>query len=72
MLIYTSLLNVSKPTSNKTDHTQLKVPRPPQVFSIPETSHEEIVEALSKMSTHFKQSREFQVEYADYMKNNRS
>ncbi|MDQ0417560.1 hypothetical protein J2Z48_001733 [Croceifilum oryzae] len=54
------------------DHTQLRVPQPPQVFAILESSQEDIVEALSKMSNHFKQSREFQVEYADYMKNNRS
>ncbi|TCP68579.1 DUF6022 family protein [Baia soyae] len=54
------------------DHTQLRIPRPPQVFSILESSQEDIIGALSTISNSFKQSREFQVEYADYLKNSQS
>lgn len=52
------------------DHTMLRIPREPQIIALSETDKEDIVAALSQLSENFKQAREFQVEYAEYMKNN--
>lgn len=52
------------------DHTQLRLPRPPQVIALLETGKEDVVEELSQRSDNFKQAREFQIELAEYMKNN--
>lgn len=52
------------------DHTQLRIPRPPQVMALSEADKEDVVEALSQLSDNFKHAREFQIEYAEYMKNN--
>jgi hypothetical protein len=52
------------------DHTQLRLPRPPQVIALAESTKENVVQALSELSSNFKQAREFQIEYAEYMKDN--
>ncbi|WP_028776471.1 DUF6022 family protein [Shimazuella kribbensis] len=52
------------------DHTQLRLPRPPQVIALKESSKENVVQALSELSSDFKQALEFHVELAEYMKNN--
>ncbi|MGX9706030.1 DUF6022 family protein [Laceyella tengchongensis] len=51
------------------DHTQLRVPRPPEVFALTETDQADIVAALSQRSAAFRDAREFRIEAEEYMKN---
>ena len=51
------------------DHTQLRVPRPPEVFALAETDQADIVAALSHRSASFRDAREFRIEAEKYMKN---
>lgn len=49
------------------DHTQFRIPCPPQIIALTETSKEAVVEALSCRSTDFKNALDFQIEYAQYL-----
>lgn len=49
------------------DHTQFHLPRPPQVFGLPETGKEAVVQALSRRSDDFAQAREASLEIAEYL-----
>ncbi|HAX78874.1 MAG TPA: hypothetical protein DCY88_24360 [Cyanobacteria bacterium UBA11372] len=50
------------------DHTQFRIPQKPQIIALTETSKEAVVEALSQRSADFKNSLEFQIEYAEYLR----
>jgi hypothetical protein len=49
------------------DHTQFRIPRAPQILGLTETGKENVVEALSKRSAKFKNSREASIEIAEYL-----
>lgn len=51
------------------DHTQFRIPQKPQIIALTETSKEAVVEALSQRSADFKNALEFQIEYAEYLRN---
>ncbi|GET35814.1 DUF6022 family protein [Microseira wollei] len=51
------------------DHTQFRIPQKPQIIALTETSKEAVVETLSQRSADFKNALEFQIEYADYLRN---
>jgi hypothetical protein len=50
------------------DHTQFRIPRPPQIIALTQTSQEAVVEALSRRSTDFKNAREAKIEIAEYLR----
>ncbi len=41
------------------DHTELRIPRPPKIFALKETTNESVIESLSHKSVNFKTSKEF-------------
>lgn len=43
------------------DHTELRIPRPPEIFHLEEIKEEKIINALSRMSDEFKRSKEFKI-----------
>lgn len=51
------------------DHTQFRIPQKPQIIALTEISKEAVVETLSQRSVDFKNALEFQIEYADYLRN---
>jgi hypothetical protein len=50
------------------DHTQFRIPRQPQIIALAEIGKEAVVEALSQRSEDFKNTLEFTLEYALYLK----
>jgi len=50
------------------DHTQFRIPKPPQIIALTETSKEDVVKVLSQRSTKFKNALEFKIEYAEYLR----
>jgi hypothetical protein len=50
------------------DHTQFRIPRPPQILALTETSQEAVVKALSHRSVDFKNAREAKIEIAEYLR----
>lgn len=49
------------------DHTQFRLPRPPQLFALAEVGEEAVVAALSALSAEFKHALPFTEEYALYL-----
>jgi hypothetical protein len=54
------------------DHTQFRVPRAPQVFSITETGKDAVVKALARRSADFARAREASIEIAEYLESLKS
>lgn len=48
------------------DHVQIRIPRPPGVIALKETSKAAVVAALSRISPEFGNALEARVEYAEY------
>ncbi|QYR21867.1 hypothetical protein KZ483_02155 [Paenibacillus sp. sptzw28] len=54
------------------DHTQFRVPRPPQIIALNEVGKEEVVAGLSLRSNDFKHALEFTAEYEEYLRSQQS
>ena len=50
------------------DHTQFRIPRPPHVFALTETSKRGVAKTLSDLSNDFGDAVEAKIETAEYMK----
>lgn len=50
------------------DHTEFRVPRPPEILALTETGKETVVAALSQHSPDFSQAREASIEIEEYLR----
>jgi hypothetical protein len=48
------------------DHEQIRIPRPFRIIALTETTKGDVVKALSKISSDFKNALEARIEYAEY------
>jgi hypothetical protein len=49
------------------DHVQIRIPRPPQILALEETSRGKVIQALSRQSADFKDALEMRVEIAQHL-----
>jgi hypothetical protein len=49
------------------DHTQFRLPRPPQIIALAETGKEAVIAVLSQRSDDFRNAREATIEIAEYL-----
>lgn len=54
------------------DHTRFRIPRPPQIIALRETTKDAVVEELSRRSPDFAKAVEFSVWYAEYLRSTES
>ncbi|MFH7029502.1 MAG: DUF6022 family protein [Heteroscytonema crispum UTEX LB 1556] len=50
------------------DHNQFRIPQKPGIIALAQTNKDAAVEALSQLSADFKEAREFQIEYEEYLR----
>ncbi|HEY0606907.1 MAG TPA: DUF6022 family protein [Herpetosiphonaceae bacterium] len=50
------------------DHTEFRVPRPPEILALTETGKDAVVAALSRHSSDFSQAREASIEIEEYLR----
>jgi Family of unknown function (DUF6022) len=51
------------------DHNKFRIPQKPGIIALAQINKDAVVEALSQLSFDFKNAREFQVEYEEYLQN---